>query len=143
VRVAEVTASLEQRTFGVSVSDVTAIDSWVEDVTRRLGVSDQTAFRARVCIAELATNVLEHGICKAESDHIVISIDSVDDGIKIEFLDTRRPFDPTTETPVPPSGDPANGGGRGLLLLHAFAGKMNYADDGTYNRLKFEIALAD
>jgi len=143
VRVDEVTASPEKRTFGVSVNDVTAIDSWVEGVTRRLGVSEQTAFRTRLCIAELATNVLEHGTCRAENDHIVISIDSVDDGIKVEFLDTRRPFDPTANTPVPPFGDPLNGGGRGLLLLHAYADKMKYADDGTYNRLKFEIALAD
>jgi len=83
VRVDVVNAPLQKRTFGVSIGDVTAIDSWAEHVTAQLGVSEQAAFRARVCIAELAANVLEHGICHADNDHIVITIDGVVDVIKV------------------------------------------------------------
>jgi anti-sigma regulatory factor (Ser/Thr protein kinase) len=139
VRVDLVSASLQKRAFGVSVGDVTAIDTWVEDVTARLGVTEQMAFRTRVCIAELAGNVLEHGIGPAENDQIVIAIDRPDDGIKVEFLDTRGAFDPTAKSAAALSADPSSPGGRGLVLLHAYADDMNYANDGTYNRLKFKV----
>ena len=138
MRVDVVNAPFQKRTFGVSIGDVTAIDGWAEHVTAQLGVSEQAAFRARVCIAELAANVLEHGICHADNDHIVITIDGVVDGIKVEFLDTRAAFDPTVKS----SGDQSDtsiGGGRGLLLLHAYADNLSYATDGTYNRVAFRI----
>jgi len=138
-----VSACLEKRVFGVSVGDVTAIDSWVEDVTARLGVSEQLAFRTRVCIAELAGNVLEHGVCRAENDQIVISIADVDDRINVEFLDTRDAFDPTAQPVASLAANSLNGGGRGLLLLHAYADNMNYANDGTYNRVNFKVKLVD
>jgi anti-sigma regulatory factor (Ser/Thr protein kinase) len=136
-----VSGAIQKRTFGVSVSDVTAIDCWVEDVTAELGVSEQTAFRARVCIAELATNVLEHGFFPAANDQITISIAATNGGIKIEFTDTRGPFDPTTRPIAWSFGDRANGGGRGLVLLHAYAKKMKYSNDGSCNRVNFEVPL--
>jgi anti-sigma regulatory factor (Ser/Thr protein kinase) len=133
---------VQKRTFGVSVGDVTAIDSWVEDVTARLGVSEQMAFRTRVCIAELAANVLEHGMCPAENDHIVISIHGLEDGINVEFLDTRGAFDPTAKSAAPRTIDSSSTGGRGLLVLHAYTDNMKYANDGTYNCVKFKVKLS-
>ena len=131
-----VNASAQTRTFGVSVSEVSAIDDWVEDVAAQLGASKQVAFGARLCVAELAANVLEHGLACSAEDHIVITIDRLDDRIGVEFLDSRAAFDPTVEVSGP---DPENAGGRGLLLLHAYADDLSYANDGAYNRLKFKV----
>jgi len=139
VRVDAVSASVQKRTFGVSVCDVTAIDAWIEDVTTRLGVSEKTAFRTRVCVAELASNVLEHGFQPNAGDHITISIASANDGVQVEFADTRGAFDPTIKPSTTRFDDLQNGGGRGLVLLHAYAANMDYANDGTYNRLKFHV----
>jgi len=141
MRIDVMSLPLQKRTFGVSVGDISAIDTWLEDITARFGVSEQTAFRTRVCIAELANNVLEHGFCPAADDHIIISLGGAQDGIEVEFSDTRGPFDPTVSLAARPFDDTPNRGGRGLVLLHAYADNMNYVRDGTYNRLKFEVAV--
>jgi anti-sigma regulatory factor (Ser/Thr protein kinase) len=121
----------------VSVGEVGAIDDWVEHVAAQLGASEQAAFGARLCIAELAANVLEHGISCSGHDHIIITIDRLGDRIGVEFSDSRVAFDPTLE--VSAECDPTSVGGRGLVLLHAYADDLSYVNDGAYNRLKFKV----
>jgi len=127
------------RTFGINASEVTAIDEWIEQIAARWSANERTAFNARLCVAELAANVLEHGRASSdESDHIVVTLRQAGDGIEIEFLDSLGPFDPTAkaaETKSPPS-EP---GGLGLVLIHAYAEELNYSNDGTYNRVRFKI----
>ena len=91
----DVDAPTETRTFGVSASEIGDIDSWVEQIGTQWGESKRTVFGARLCIAELAANVLEHGIAKLANDHIAITLRRCSDGIGIEFVDSREPFDPT------------------------------------------------
>jgi anti-sigma regulatory factor (Ser/Thr protein kinase) len=132
-----VIGAAQTRTFGVSADDITAIDSWVETVTAHWGESKRTVFGARLCIAELACNVLEHGIVKSGSDHIIVTIRHLADGIGVEFMDSRAAFDPTAK--VSATASASKGGGRGLRLLHAYANELSYCNDGTYNRVKLKI----
>ena len=76
-------AVVETATFGVSSEQVTAIDVWVERVAARWGKSERTIFRTRLCIAELAANVLEHGVARSDDAHIVIVMHQLDDGIGV------------------------------------------------------------
>ena len=130
------------RTFGISVGEVTAIDDWIEQIAARWSINERAAYNARLCVAELAANVVEHGCASSgESDHIVVTLRQTADGVEIEFLDSSRPFDPTrraAETKFPPS----EAGGLGLMLLHAYAKELNYVNDGIYNRVRFKIASA-
>jgi len=135
--------SFERRTFGVSSGEIGALDDWIEAVGARWGASHQTVFGARLCVAELAANVLEHGIEKADSgpDQITVTLDRYDDELKIEFIDTRGPFDPTSEVAAAPtvnleSVDPR---GRGLLLLQACARDLCYSRNGICNPVTFRI----
>jgi anti-sigma regulatory factor (Ser/Thr protein kinase) len=73
----------------------------------------------------------------SDSDHIVITIKRLAEGIGVEFLDSRAAFDPTTKRLA--ESDPANGGGRGLMLLRAYADELSYTNDGCYNRVKFKV----
>jgi anti-sigma regulatory factor (Ser/Thr protein kinase) len=132
-----VKAGVQIRTFQVNLGEVSDIDAWVENVAAESGASERAAFMARLCIAELAANVLEHSVPQSDSDHIVITIKHLADGIGIEFLDSRAAFDPTSKPPV--ESDPSNGGGRGLMLLQAYADELTYTNDGSYNRVKFKI----
>jgi anti-sigma regulatory factor (Ser/Thr protein kinase) len=132
-----VKAGVQIRTFQVSLEEVSDIDDWVESVAAESGANERAAFMARLCIAELAANVLEHSVPRSSSDHIVITIKRLADGIGIEFLDSRAAFDPTSK-PLAGS-DPSNGGGRGLMLLQAYADELTYTNDGSYNRIKFKI----
>jgi anti-sigma regulatory factor (Ser/Thr protein kinase) len=136
-----VNAAVETRTFGVSSDEVVAIDSWVEQVGLRWGESERTVFRARLCIAELAANVVEHGIPRSGVDRIVVTLRHLGNGIGIEFLDACEPFDSSRKVLVakPASIETASAGGRGLMLIHAYAEDLAYRDDGTGNRVMLNV----
>jgi anti-sigma regulatory factor (Ser/Thr protein kinase) len=136
-----VNGDLQQKAFSVTVEGVTEIDNWLEQIAAQWELSERTAFGARLCIAELAANVLEHGVARSPDDHIVVTIDRVGDGIEVEFLDTRGCFDPTA--PQASTEDHANGGGRGLALLRAYAHDLTYVAEADRNRTTFKIPSAD
>jgi len=138
-----VDASAETRTFGISSGEISALDCWIEAVGARWGACARTVFGARLCVAELAANALEHAVANADGvpDHITVALDRCADGIKVEFIDTRGPFDPTREVAGAPavnleSADPR---GRGLRLLQAYARDLAYRRDGLWNRVTFRI----
>jgi anti-sigma regulatory factor (Ser/Thr protein kinase) len=136
-----VSIAAESRTFGVSTQGVTAIDDWIEQVAARWQISERATFNLRLCIAELAANALEHGSAGSGADQIVVTLAQASDGVEVEFLDSRAPFDPTANTrPAKPS--PSEAGGLGLMLLRAYAEELSYCNDGTYNRVKFKIRSA-
>jgi serine/threonine-protein kinase RsbW len=133
-------AATETRTFGIGTQDVTAIDAWIEQVAAKWSANARSVFRARLCVAELAANVLEHG-SPGPDDRIVVTLCNVGDGVEVEFLDTLKPFDPTTASPTAKT-QPSEAGGLGLKLVHAYAEELSYSNDGTYNRVKLKIKSA-
>jgi anti-sigma regulatory factor (Ser/Thr protein kinase) len=132
-----VTDDAQERTFGVTVEAVTAIDCWIESVAARWGLSERVAFGVRLCVAELAANVLEHGVARSLEDQIILKLDRLRDGIEVEFADSRESFNPTVASA--PTGDAVNGGGRGLHLLHSYASDLSYVADARYNRTRFTV----
>lgn len=133
---------VEIRHFGVSAAEIGEIDSWVERVGIAWGESERTVFRARLCIAELAANVLEHGIAKTASPRIVVALRRLGDGVGIEFRDSCAPFDPSSRIVAerPASIESAREGGRGLMLLQAYAKELSYRNDGSGNRVMLKIS---
>ena len=138
------TAAVETRTFGVSSAEVGAIDGWVEQIATQWGENQRTVFRTRLCIAELAANVLEHGSARSGDDHIVVTLRRFGDGIGVELLDSGAAFDPTVEMAAAnaDSIESLPAGGRGLPLLRAYAKDLSYRNDGTCNRVTLKINSA-
>ncbi len=132
----------QSRSFGTSLNEVGAIDDWIEGVGRQWGESERTMFRVRLCIAELAANVLEHGIPQAGDDRIAVTLRRAEGGIDVEFADTRTPFDPTGASLAARSETlgSAAPGGRGLMLIKAYTTEFRYRRDGDYNRMTLSIA---
>src|SRR5262249_49230652 len=120
---------------------VAAIDDWLEQIGARWGVAERTMFGARLCIAELAANTLEHGVAISEVDHIIVTARRRLLGIELEFLDSRGSFDPTAKPARRGEGTLASADprGRGLSLIHSYVDKLTYSHDGTYNRTKLTI----
>ncbi len=54
-------AHSEIRTFRASLSDSTEIDRWMEEIGTQWAIAQHAMFRARVCVAELVANAIEHG----------------------------------------------------------------------------------
>jgi serine/threonine-protein kinase RsbW len=139
-----VNAAVATRTFGMSSSEVAAIDSWIEQVGTQWGESERTVFRTRLCIAELAGNVLEHGIARSGDEHIVVTLRRSRDGIEVELLDSCGPFDPTGEIAAGNDAtiESIRPGGRGLRLVRAYATDLSYCNDGARNRVTLKINSA-
>jgi anti-sigma regulatory factor (Ser/Thr protein kinase) len=135
-------AILDTRTFNVDRSSAGEIDEWIETAGRRWGQDQRTVYGARLCVAELVANVIEHGIARSGRDHIVVTLTRRSDGIGIEFMDSREHFDPTgvTTGEQPSSIDAVAINGRGLMLVRAYATELAYRNDGTYNRVTLKIA---
>jgi len=136
-----VSDKVETRTFGMSRKDVAALDDWLEEIGARWSADKRMMFGARLCVAELAANAIEHGIAVSGDDHMIVTVRSVCRGIEVEFLDSRAPFDPTTWPEAlraePP--EPASPTGRGLYLIQRWAEDLTYSHDGIHNRVGLTI----
>jgi anti-sigma regulatory factor (Ser/Thr protein kinase) len=129
------------RAFGISPRDVALIDDWLEQVGGAWRADVRTMFRVRLCVAELAANTVEHGVPRAGADEMIVTVRRVPDGVAVEFLDTRAPFDPTVPPQCPRADTIATAepSGRGLFLLHAYARNLSYTHDGTHNRVTLTV----
>jgi anti-sigma regulatory factor (Ser/Thr protein kinase) len=129
---------VETRRFGVSSADARIIDDWTSAVGRQWKIPERTLFAARLCIAELFNNVIEHGTPRKDDDHVVLTLKPQGAGLVIEFMDTRGKFDPTNT--IGRSERLTNSvGGRGMLLIRAYTRDRAYRHDGRYNRTTLSI----
>jgi len=131
----------ETRTFRVTPDGISAADAWIEEVGRNWGIAERTAFGARICVAEIAANVLEHGAAPEGQAHLGVTLRRRDSGLDVEITDSGRPFDPTTvpERPVSDSIEAAQIGGLGLRLVRSYASEVTYRHDGICNRLTLHL----
>src|SRR5262249_18152747 len=81
----------QSRTFRGTPKDISAADAWIEEVGRHWGIAERTTFRARVCVAEIAANVFEHG--SPPPAEFAITLHRRGDGLDVEIIDSGRPFD--------------------------------------------------
>jgi anti-sigma regulatory factor (Ser/Thr protein kinase) len=92
----------QTRTFRATPDEISAADTWIEEVGRGWGIAERTTFGARVCVAEIAANVLEHGAA-AEPAQLGVTLRRCESGLDVEITDSGRPFDPTAllDHPLP------------------------------------------
>jgi anti-sigma regulatory factor (Ser/Thr protein kinase) len=131
------------RSFRATPDQVAEIDTWIETTAAGWNLAEDVVFRARVCVAELAANVMEHGRAQADWDEIAVTLHPSPPDLELEIADTGRPFDPT-RPPAPAAAPPATEsiGGRGLRLLRAYATAMAYRREGARNILSLRVAPA-
>jgi sigma-B regulation protein RsbU (phosphoserine phosphatase) len=88
-------------------------------------------------LEELFTNVIRHSGCEGISDAAEVRLDLIRAGVRVEFRDRGRPFDPS----LLPCPDPAAGpdayanGGLGLRLVHGLMTRIEYSHAAGWNRL--------
>src|SRR5260370_4052442 len=127
----------QTRTFCVTPDEISAADAWIEEVGRRWGIAERTTFGARICVAEIAANVLEHGAALARPARLGVTLRRRESGLEVEISDSGRPFDPTTVPDRPPSDATESGqiGGLGLRLVRSDASHLAHRHDGVCNHL--------
>jgi anti-sigma regulatory factor (Ser/Thr protein kinase) len=131
----------ETQAFHANAADIGEMDRWVEELGVRWGIPERTVFRARVCIAEIAANVLEHGAARPGGDQIIVTLRDQAPAVEIEIADTGKAFNPVT----PQAGadaaaaQSATEGGRGLQLLRSYASAIDYKRERDRNILLFRV----
>ena len=130
----------EARMFAADPGEVARLDEWIGAVGQGWGVSEKTIFAARLCVAELFANVLEHGVAKPD-DRVTVILLRRPDGLGVAFDDTSASFDPTAAVAAQPaqSIEAATAAGRGLMLLRNYARDLAYHRDGAGNHLTFWV----
>jgi anti-sigma regulatory factor (Ser/Thr protein kinase) len=139
-----VNADVQSRTFRATPEDIAAADAWIEDVGRQYGIPERTTFRARLCVAEIVANVLEHGPPAVPPAEFGVTLRRRGDGLDLEIIDSGQPFDVTAapHSELPQSVETAKIGGLGLHLVRSYAEDISYRHDGGRNRLKLHLPAA-
>jgi serine/threonine-protein kinase RsbW len=128
---------MEAHGFPATPDGVVAMDSWIESVGERWGVDDRTMFRARLCVSELACNVVEHGGARPDGGDIALELRHLKPGLEIEISDSGGSFDPVAGHPT--ELDSKGAGGLGLRLVRAYARSLSYRRDQDRNIVTLQI----
>jgi anti-sigma regulatory factor (Ser/Thr protein kinase) len=136
-------AEAETRSYIAAPDRLAEIDGWIEQTGGAWQLPEDVVFRARVCVAELLANLLEHGRARPDGDDIQITLRALRPALELEIHDSGRPFDPTARAAAAVTA-PASArlGGRGLRLIGAYASDMTYRRAGKWNVLSLRIAPA-
>ncbi|WP_197046913.1 ATP-binding protein [Paucibacter sp. KBW04] len=82
-------------------SRVEEIAPLAEAVSRALAQRPDLAFAVNLCLEELITNIIQHGLQGAPDRFIHIRMSRSDEWLEIKLKDDAPPFDPFEQAPEP------------------------------------------
>jgi len=129
---------VQARSFPVTLDAFGEMDDWIEETCRNWAIDDRTLFRARVCVSELAANVVEHGHVEHHDDTMDLELRNKPSTFENEISAPGVELDPTRAPPVDLSNDRI--GGRGLKLVRAYAQPLCYRRVGHRNVITLTLA---
>ena len=115
----------------------------LERLSQNLQWSEATAMRVQLVTEEWALNAMTYGKLPDCADAWVrVALRDAPEAVELEFSDNGAPFNPLAvpDKVLPDSLDEAHVGGLGLHLIRQLARAMDYARDGSCNRLRVELA---
>ena len=132
------------------LDDLALLWPWVEALAAEHAIPADTRFAIHLCLEEALSNIIRHGY-RGEPNHAITvdcTVNCEPEGVhELAFLveDQAPPFDPLAlaleEAPIPASIDELRPGGRGIRLLRAFAGSLDYRRLAGGNRLTIRFAI--
>jgi serine/threonine-protein kinase RsbW len=124
-------------------SQLAAIREFVEDVGRKLGLSDQAIYDVRLAVDEACSNVVGHAY-GGQGGPIEVTLKPVEDGVQVLIHDWGQAFDPAA-VPVPDVKAPLEQrplGGLGLFLMRQMMDDIEFTfDEKNGNTLKMVKSL--
>lgn len=132
---------LAETTYVVDAATLEQALNWLEDSARAQQWPARTAFKLRLCLDELLTNLAMHGKPggpEAGPLRVILRMFQDAQQLKLEILDNGTAFDPTAQTPrdLDTSLEDAELGGHGLRLLRHYLEDIRYERLDDWNRLE-------
>jgi serine/threonine-protein kinase RsbW len=137
------------RVFGGAISEIAAAAGWIESIAADLDPSGRLVFAMQVCLEELMSNIVRHGMVHSPSQSywpqtdpanplvISITVDALADRITMTVEDNGRPFN-VAQAPAKPVNEhleQVQPGGLGVQLIKSFASSLEYRCTEQGNRI--------
>jgi len=116
---------------------------WVRDISYRLALPDDIAFRLDLCLEEAVHNIISYGYYDKGPHQIDVKISYDGDSLALEVEDDGIAFDPLS-VPVlvrPSTLAEAKIGGWGVHLIRQFSDRCHYERREEKNRLQLLFRL--
>ena len=129
--------SVTDLTFDGDLREVERLASEVEWFCQENELVSDVEFDLNLALEELFVNVLRHGGCQGVKDAVRVRLELLKDGVRAEFSDCGREFDPAT-APAPDLEGPLAGrpiGGLGLHLVKHTMSDLQYRRADGWNHV--------
>ena len=117
-------------------SRLEAIGTLADEVDTALADYQDYIFPVNLCLDELITNTITHGL-KGAPEHIIqIKISATESFLEIQIIDDAPPFDPFINTAQPDltaTVEDREIGGLGIYFVKKFMSEYQSSFDGHYN----------
>ena len=111
------------------------IGPWLDRISAELGLDRRTGFALRLCAEEASSNLVQHGVRAGTPDEIALQLAAAPDHLRLTIEDRCAPFDPMDAPPA----ESGRLGHQGIHLMRRHAHTLDYAREGTLNRLTLTI----
>ncbi len=125
------------REFAGTIEGVGDAEAWFASQSGDLGLGEDTRFAINLCLEEVFLNAVRHG----RANRATVSLWTDSDGVRVEFVDDGRAFDPTAAGAKRISGPSEDFtiGGFGAGLVQKFSKRMSYRRTEGLNWLLLEF----
>lgn len=138
-------AGTREARFPGVLDSLSPIREFVNEAARLAGIGEQAAYRLRLAVDEIATNIIVHGYEEAAlTGDIHVRIDVSDDAFTVALEDSAAAFDPTARSL--PSAEALSApleeravGGLGIMLALEGVDEFRYEREGMKNRNIFIV----
>ena len=120
-----------------ALAELERLEAEISSFCQSCALSGEVAFDLNLALEELFTNAVRHGGCEGMDDAVHIRLRRQTGGVRVEFADRGRAFDPAT-APAPNLDAPRNErrpGGLGIHLVRQLMQELRYERAGEWNRI--------
>jgi serine/threonine-protein kinase RsbW len=135
---------MERLTVPGTLDSLEPIGKYVLAAASEAGLDRKAAYRLRLAVDELATNVIVHGYQESRlNGQIDLWTDIDDQHLSIGMEDSGTPYDPLKTPPPPDLDEPLEDrriGGLGIYLAKMGVTDLRYERVGNHNRTVFVVS---
>ncbi len=132
-----------QRSFGRTLAEIMAAERWLDGIVVVSGLSEATVFAMRLCLEEIFSNIVRHGVTAGiDPPGVEITVEIKPGRALMTIEEEGEAFD-MTMAPAQPIGknlEDIQPGGLGILLVRSFSSRLSYNRIGNRNRVTAEFS---